>query len=77
MVDSIRTLKKTLKAAERQSARNRQAKYQAARKAEGKRRISVWVTHDDAELIRLLLATSVKSRNNLREYLRRFKVQSS
>lgn len=73
MVENIRTLRKELKAAERQSARERQAKYQAARKAEGKQRITAWVTPEDAELIRLVLVAPTSFRNQMRDYLRRAK----
>lgn len=73
MVENIRTLRKELKAAERQSARERQAKYQAARKAEGKQRITAWVTADDAELIRLVLAAPISFKSQMRDYLRRSK----
>lgn len=69
----IRAIRKELRAAERQAARERQAKYQAARKAEGKQRISTWVTPDDAELIRLILAAPTSFRNQVKEYLRRAK----
>lgn len=73
MTENIRAMRKELKAAERQAARERQAKYQAARKAEGKQRISVWVTPDDAELVRLVLVAPASFRNQMREYLRRSK----
>ena len=76
MVENIRTLRKELKAAERQSARERQAKYQAARKAEGKQRITAWVTADDAELIRLVLAAPISFKSQMRDYLRRSTKQS-
>lgn len=73
MNENIRAMRKELKAAERQSARERQAKYQAARKAEGKQRITAWVTPEDAELIRLVLVAPTSFRNQMRDYLRRAK----
>lgn len=76
MDSNIRAMRRELKAAERQSARERQAKYQAARKAEGKQRISTWVTPDDAELIRLVLAAPTSFKSQMRDYLRRSTKQS-
>ena len=73
MDSNIRAMRRELKAAERQSARERQAKYQAARKAEGKQRITAWVTADDAELIRLVLASPTSFKSQMRDYLRRSK----
>ena len=73
MDSNIRAMRRELKAAERQSARERQAKYQAARKAEGKQRITAWVTPEDAELIRLVLVAPTSFRNQMRDYLRRAK----
>ena len=73
MVENIRAMKREIKAAERQSARERQARFQQKQKAEGKRRISVWVTADEAELIRLTLAASASFKSQVREYLRRTK----
>lgn len=73
MNENIRAMRKELKAAERQSARERQAKYQAARKAEGKQRITAWVTPEDAELIRLVLVAPASFKTQVREYLRRTK----
>ena len=73
MDSNIRAMRRELKAAERQSARERQAKYQAARKAEGKQRITAWVTPEDAELIRLVLAAPTSFKSQMRDYLRRAK----
>ena len=73
MNENIRAMRKELKAAERQSARERQARFQQKQKAEGKRRISVWVTADEAELIRLTLAAPASFKTQVREYLRRTK----
>ncbi|WP_346688923.1 hypothetical protein [uncultured Cloacibacillus sp.] len=73
MVENIRTLRKELKAAERQSARERQARFQQKQKAEGKQRITAWVTPEDAELIRLVLVAPTSFRNQMRDYLRRAK----
>ena len=75
MVDSIRAMKKEIKTAERRSARERQAKFIQKKQAEGMKRVTVWATQEDAELIRLVMATSPKSRHNLREYLLRFNRQ--
>lgn len=73
MVENIRALRRELKDAERQAARERQARFQQKQKAEGKQRITAWVTPEDAELIRLVLVAPTSFRNQMRDYLRRAK----
>ena len=73
MVENIRALRRELKDAERQAARERQARFQQKQKAEGKQRITAWVTADDAELIRLVLAAPISFKSQMRDYLRRSK----
>ena len=73
MVENIRALRRELKDAERQAARERQARFQQKQKAEGKQRITAWVTPEDAELIRLVLVAPTSFRNQMRDYLRRSK----
>ena len=70
-MSDIRALRKSLKAAERQAARERQARFTAKMKENGMKHVSVWVTADNAELIRLLLAAPQTFQQGLLEYLRK------
>ena len=73
---TIKTLKRDLKIAEnqavnkrRESLRERQARYKTKQLAEGKQRLALWVTRDDATLMRLVLAMSDRNKQKLTAYL--------
>lgn len=66
---SIRTMKKNLKAAERQAGRERQARFIAKKKADGMQRLSLWATPDDAALVRTILALPMQVKRNLEHQL--------
>ena len=62
-MSDIRALRKSLKSSERQ------ARFTAKMKENGMKRVSVWVTADNAELIRLLLAAPQTFPREILEYL--------